>query len=177
VACAADDPPAVAGLLLRSPFLARAEDVDAFFADAPAPLAGGWRTLPEADDPAACRLAEVWWRHEARRTGSGAPMPPPAALLQRYRIQGHYLRAGCWLQSPSLLELAARVPRVPALVLHGTHDRVCPPEGARRLAAALPGATLAWAEGAGHDPTHPCMAAQVRAALDGFAATGRFPRA
>ena len=64
---------------------------------------------------------------------------------------------------------------MPTLLLHGTHDRVCPPEGARLLAQRLPHAALWWAEGAGHDPGDARMAALVRAALDGFAATGRFP--
>ncbi len=40
--------------------------------------------------------------------------------------------------------------RMPALVLAGEEDRICPPEGQRALAAALPNATLAMVPEAGH---------------------------
>ncbi len=39
---------------------------------------------------------------------------------------------------------------MPALVLAGEEDRVCPPEAQQALAAALPNATLAMVPGAGH---------------------------
>ncbi|MCC7364190.1 MAG: alpha/beta hydrolase [Dehalococcoidia bacterium] len=39
----------------------------------------------------------------------------------------------------------------PVLVLHGTADRLVPPENARTLAAAVPRAQLAWLEGASHN--------------------------
>ena len=39
---------------------------------------------------------------------------------------------------------------MPALVLAGEEDRLCPPEGQRALVAALPNATLAMVPGAGH---------------------------
>jgi pimeloyl-ACP methyl ester carboxylesterase len=38
----------------------------------------------------------------------------------------------------------------PTLVLHGTEDRMVPPENGRALAAAIPGAELRLLEGAGH---------------------------
>ncbi len=56
-------------------------------------------------------------------------------------------------------ELAIRRPDVrsllhtlamPALVLAGEEDRLCPPDGQQALAAALPNATLAMVPGAGH---------------------------
>jgi pimeloyl-ACP methyl ester carboxylesterase len=40
--------------------------------------------------------------------------------------------------------------RVPTLVLSGAEERAYPPDAARRLAAAIPGATLARVPGAGH---------------------------
>jgi pimeloyl-ACP methyl ester carboxylesterase len=39
---------------------------------------------------------------------------------------------------------------VPALVMHGTADRLVQPENARLLAEAIPGARLAWIDGASH---------------------------
>ncbi|MEW6583673.1 MAG: alpha/beta hydrolase [Actinomycetota bacterium] len=42
--------------------------------------------------------------------------------------------------------------RVPARLLHGAEDEICPPAGAERLAGALPDARLTVWEGAGHAP-------------------------
>lgn len=41
----------------------------------------------------------------------------------------------------------------PALVLHGTEDRLVPPDRARLMAELMPQARLAWIAGAGHLPT------------------------
>jgi pimeloyl-ACP methyl ester carboxylesterase len=40
--------------------------------------------------------------------------------------------------------------RVPTLVVHGTVDRLVPPQNAELLARAIPGARLVWFDGAGH---------------------------
>ena len=172
---ALDEPEAVVGVLMRGSFLARADDVAAFFSDAPAALREGWCTLPDLDDGGADALAALWWRHERALTGAASPMPPVAALRQRYRVQAHYLRQGCFLGARPLVERAAALPRdVPVLLLHGALDRVCPPASARLLAAAVPHARLRVVEGAGHDPSHPAMVAAMRSALDGFAAGAGF---
>lgn len=173
-----DQPEAVSGLLLRSTFLARPGDIEGFFREAPDLLRESWRTLPEAGTLAAQELARAWWAWERMMTGTAAGEAPegPAldALVHRYRIQSHYLRNGCWLQMPGLLARCAGLPPVPTLLLHGTADRVCPPEGARTLHAALPHSMLAWAEDAGHDPAHPAMMQGMVAALDAFAARASF---
>ncbi len=175
LAHAADDPPAVAALLLRASFLARREDIDGFFGalsldELAAALAG--------DDAAAReRAALAWWRHEQSLAGTAAPEPRGetlAAQVDRLRVQAHYLRHGCWLQSPSLLERCEAVPRVPTHLIHARDDRICPPEGALALQRRLPQATLQWIEHAGHDAGHPAMVAAVMDALAGYAECGRF---
>ena len=95
-------------------------------------------------------------------------------MVRRFRVQSHYLRAGCWLQAPGLLKRSKRLPHVPTLLLHGTDDLVCPPEGALALRNALPQSRLRWAKGAGHDPTHPAMVQLMVEALGTFAAHGSF---
>lgn len=200
LAYAAAEPQAVSALLLRAVFLARPEDIAGFFdggahADAWAPLRAllpGGASMPAEELPAAlaqafnaagdgdaerCRALALAWRHaESVLAGEAAgPAPQGAAvdaLVQRYRVQSHYLRAGCWLQDPPLLVRCTGVPPVPTLILHGTEDHVCPPEGAAALHAALPHATLHWAHGAGHDPTHPAMVSAMVRALDRYAAAG-----
>lgn len=194
LAHAIDDPDAVAGLLLRSAFTATAADVQAFFAaDGGRPWQGlaallgdaepaGWpaavaQRLADPTTPAALQQALVQAWHDAElRLEGGRPSTLGgdafAQRLQRLRILAHYLAHGCWLQRPDLPERCATLPPRPTLLLHGRDDRTCPPAGALALQARLPQARLRWIDGAGHDPTHPAMAAAMRDALDGWLAHG-----
>ena len=125
----------------------------------------------------ACALA--WWRHEQQWSN---PEPPAAtaapadidAQVDRYRVQAHYMRHGCWVQQPPLLARCAHVPVRPTLLLQGNEDRICPPDGARALHALLPHARLREVSGVGHDPSHPAMVDAMVRALDAFAAQGSF---
>jgi proline iminopeptidase len=197
VAHAADEPGAVAGLLLRSSFLARAQDIAGFFdgeaqgcpqawAEERAQAAAQGLSLPQhlharlgsADAMERAATALQWWRWEQHLSGA-APTEAPgddalAAQVARLRIQSHYLAHGCWLESPTLLQRCQRVPPVPTRLLHGSEDRICPPQGAAALQAALPASTLRRVAGAGHDPTHPGMIDAMVRALDAFAAQGDF---
>lgn len=190
IAHAIDAPESVSALLLRSVFLARREDVDAFFAGAAIAPSGRdtvewldhvFREGTEADRRDA---ALAWWRWERSKSRTAdaattAAAPPLegealAACIDRYRVQIHYLAHGCWLADPPLLSRCAALPRVPTLLLHGTRDSICLPSAARDFALAAPHASLRWIDGAGHDPTHPAMAAATLEALDAYADHGRF---
>lgn len=175
LAHAAADPAAVAALLLRASFLARREDIDGFFG--PLSLDELAATLESEDAAERNRAALTWWRHEQRLAGTAAAEPKGeglAAQIDRLRVQAHYLRHGCWLQSPSLLERCEAVPRVPTQLIHARDDQVCPPEGALALQHRLPHATLQWVDGAGHDAGHPAMIAAVMSALASYAEHRRF---
>ncbi len=195
---ALDAPDAVAGLLLRGVFTAARDDVDAFFERAVRegpPIWAQWQRAASARGRRLVEhlahlltvslpdnqreLAQHWWQWERSLQGddpatSPTPAPDPAALLQRYRVQAHYLAHDCWIGEAPLSARLQALPGVPTLLLHGTRDRVCPPDGARDVHARLPHATLRWVEGAGHSPLHPAMAAAMAAALGTFADRGTF---
>ena len=196
LAHAADAPAAVSGLLLRGLFLARAQDIATFFDGSLHGRPQAWAAF-EADAAATgCSLVEGlhgllaggnasvatatalhWWRWEQFLSGHGAAEPDApalAALIARYTVQSHYLRHLCWLTAPPLLDRCAALPRVPTLLLHGRHDRICTPEGAMLFRARSRDSMLRLIEGAGHDPTHPGMVDAMVTALDHFAARGRF---
>jgi len=201
LAYAAAHPQAVAGLLLRATFLARAGDIDGFFQYTGTEHAAEWqrfaavapadqrqallpflaRGLAQRND-AARQLALAWWRWESAmvRAGTDAPTTPEPngealqALVDRYRVQSHYLVHRCWLDAPPLLERTALLPQVPTLLLHGRDDRVCLPEASAELHRRLPHSLLRWVVGAGHDPSHPAMAAAMVEALDHCASHGGF---
>lgn len=173
IAHALDVPHAVAGMLLRAVFLARPSDIDAFFAAREGLPALAWRDFSDVDDPTRAALAIAWWRRERTLAGSPSDLPPEgdalAALVDRFRVQSHYLRHSCWLDTPPLLDRAVALPRVPTLLLHGAEDRICPPESASALHARIPHAAIHLVPGAGHDPAHPAMAAAMVQALASFA--------
>jgi proline iminopeptidase len=204
IAHAADDPDAVAALLLRSSFLARAEDIAWFFQGAADTAPAAWqhfaaaappadrtallpwlaRTLREGDAGARRSAALAWWQWEQALAGTHNDAPAGAALdalidplVDRYRVQSHYLLQNAFLTDPPLLQRCARAPEVPTLLLHGRVDRVCRPEGARALRRALPHAALQWIDGAGHDPAHPAMVTAMVNALDAYAERGAFDAA
>ncbi|MFT3666116.1 alpha/beta fold hydrolase [Piscinibacter sp.] len=175
LAHAAAEPRAVAALLLRASFLARPQDIAAFFGELSLDRLAAELDSPDAATREAAALA--WWRREQQLAGAQAAAPHGEALaaqVERLRVQAHYLRHGCWLQAPTLLERCETVPRVPTHLIHARDDRVCPPEGAVLLQRRLPGATLQWVDGAGHDAAHPAMLAAMRGALSNHARSGRF---
>ena len=191
LAYAAAEPQAVTGLLLRSSFLARREDIEHFFGPANGALRPrAWRSLNAAfpapllqnlasalhQGPRAERerAAAAWWAWELA-LGHGIEDPPPlqgealARQVDRLRVQAHYLLHDCWLTDPPLPALCARMPAVPTVLLHARDDLVCPAAGALALQAALPHATLRWLDAGGHDASHPAMLAANAEALAHFA--------
>ena len=184
---------ALRGLVLRAPFLATPGEIEAFFdtpqcwrefaSIAPAPVLAPGRLLPwlagqlAASDAQTCeRIASAWRRHEQALEGGSSDMaePPDQALVQRYRIQAHYLRHGCFLDADALLSTLGALRDLPVAILHGDADRICPPANAQRLQRCLPDSRLHKVAGAGHDPFHPQMAAALCRALDSYAAHGSF---
>lgn len=193
LAHALDDPDAVSAVLLRATFLALPGDIASFFVgaafsddlaeiDTRSVLDALATRLshPDPDVRRACALA--WWRHEQQRS---SPVPPTVAAtptdidaqVDRYRVQAHYMRHGCWVQQPPLLTRCAGVPARPTLILQGREDRICPPDGARALHRLLPHACYRELPGVGHDPSHPAMVDAMVRALDAFAAHGSFEQA
>lgn len=132
----------------------------------------------DSDDTAAASAAALAWGHweDALSRGwrglgsaagnnegdaastSAAPSPPAADLVNKYRVQGHYLRHRCWLGAAELLRMAGTLGAVPTYILHGRLDWICRPGNAVALQRALPGSQLTWVDATGHSPFDPPMA-------------------
>jgi pimeloyl-ACP methyl ester carboxylesterase len=81
--------------------------------------------------------------------------PYEQARIER-AIDRAYHPLGFMRQLQAILAAKSRLPRlstlrVPALVIHGDADILVPVENGRKVAAAIPGATLLEIEGMGHD--------------------------
>lgn len=194
LAHAADEPGAVAGLLLRASFLGRDEDIRWFFDGAAAVRPQAWHAFADAvghEDRLAALHAALTGADSARREHAArtwrtwelalAGQPPQAlegaalaAQVQRLTIQAHYLAHGCWLRERPLLDRCAALPAAPTMLLHARDDQVCRFEGALTLAARLPQAATVFTDEGGHDPTHPAPRAATMAALERFARHARF---
>lgn len=188
LAYCARHPEACLGAVLRGIFLARREDIDWFFeaaavslpathAEFAACVQGNGRlaervcnTVLGADDARALEVIRRWMQWEESLTlGRPAPLPQfntdtAARMLDKYRVQAHYLRHDCFLPEGEWRRLASALGDLPVILLHGRQDAICRPEGALALHEALPGSRLQWVEGAGHDPFAPAMVAALRAA-------------
>ncbi len=199
-------PQACLGAILRGSFLTGLADLDWFFGPegAGAICAEAWSelcaALPEAAEGralaglsaalggtcehSATHAAQAWAAWEDAVIAPAQPAPPPparddkalAALIDKYRVQAHYLAHRCFLDEDGVLDAARRMTGIPTAIVHGRLDLVCRSRNALRLHQALPGSRLRLVDGAGHSPFEPAMARALMEALEHFAVHGDFSR-
>jgi len=202
IAYAARHPNSVAGLVLRGVFLTGRRDLEWFFQESAAFAPDAWqrfadvapqrrrrnlldylaRSLAGGDPDQALRVAMAWAHYEQALSGGlAAPAPAAAAgteaalrLVDKYRVQVHYLSRRCFLGEARLLHCTSLLQRIPAALVHGRLDLVCRPANAWRVHRTLHGSRLSLVEGCGHDPFVPAMARCLTGVIDHFAAHGDF---
>lgn len=86
-------------------------------------------------------------------------------VLNKYKVQAHYLSQSCFTTEAALLESASKLQDVPVIMIHGTHDLICPPENALKLKNAMPHAVLRWIGKAGHLSTDVAIAQALKEAV------------
>jgi proline iminopeptidase len=182
-------PRRVAGLILRGVFLASRDELDwyvrglrRFIPEASIRLAGGdsqdvlarYHSLVNHPDiPIAVSAAQRWLEYEEAAMNPAVPSSGPAQsggaeLLARARVQLHYLVNHCFLREGELLDGLWRLEKVPAIIVQGRRDMVCPPHAAWQVAQRLSLAELRMIAGGGHAASEPPMAEALRAATDEF---------
>jgi proline iminopeptidase len=175
------------GFVLRGVFLFRQAEVDwfltgmgHFFPEAarrqaghqPEPeqadlLGAYWRRLTHPDPAVHLPAARVWCGYEeacARLLPRIEPgEPDPMALVAMARLEAHYMVNRGFLAEGELLANLARIAHLPAAIVQGRYDVICPPATAAELAAAWPNARLTMVADAGHSAMEPA----IRSALVG----------
>jgi proline iminopeptidase len=187
-------PNRVVGLVLRGVFLGRPIEVDwflyglaAIFPDAHAAFAG---FLPEAEredllgsylrrlthpDPAVhMPAARAWSLYE----GSCSTLLPSPETVTSFaqdrtalglaRIEAHYFANGLFLAREGLLGRMSRIGHLPAEIVQGRYDMICPTRSAFELAAAWPAARLTVIPDAGHSALEPGIRRALVAAVERF---------
>ena len=186
----------ISAMVLRGSFLASERELCWFFQDLRAMVPQGWarmtvdwsdaqkanvlRTLSDAllqgDAAQAADAARRWNDYEnavmnamaGKLDGTqGSSAEVTARVLNKYRLQAHYLSHHGFCSERDLLQSAASVSEIPMVIVHGTHDLVCPPENAMKLHAANPAARMMWAQKGTHTPSDPLIADALKQAIAG----------
>jgi proline iminopeptidase len=190
----------VAALVLRGIFLVRKSEIDWFYQrGASALYADAWEKyvepIPEAergdllgafhrrltsDDPEVrARAARAWSVWE----GSTSCLHPNRALIEKTggdefsiafaRIECHYFVHRAFIdEERDLLRNVARIRHVPAVIVQGRYDVVCPMETAWALHKAWPEADFRLVQDAGHSAGEPGIAHELVEATDRFRQVG-----
>jgi proline iminopeptidase len=168
----------VAGLVLRGAFLARRRDLDWFIGEDGVrriypdgwaqfidcmpiderddPMEALHKRLTGADELAQLRAARDWSRWTGQVTlgedfvGEDADNRNSTSAVNRVRIEVHYAKNGYFITENEVLEQCGKLARLPAIIVHGRRDLVCPAESAYLLHRALPGSDLRVLPKAGH---------------------------
>jgi len=187
-------PERVAGAVLRGVFLGRDTEVDWFlhglaavFPDAHANftgylpenergdiLAAYLRRLTDTDAAVHMPAARAWSVYEGS-CSTLLPSPDTVAsfaqdriALGLARIEAHYFAHGLFLPPEGLLGRMDRIGHIPAEIVQGRYDMICPARTAFELAAAWPSARLSVVPDAGHSALEPGIRRALVNAVERF---------
>ena len=120
---------------------------------------------PAIYQPAADRWASYETSCSTLRAGS-RHMSGTGALSMA-RIEAHYFRHQCFMPDAHILSNIVRIKHLPAHIIQGRHDVICPPFTAQKLALAWgKNARLQMIDEAGHSTFERGIAHALLAALD-----------
>ncbi|MCR9255389.1 MAG: prolyl aminopeptidase [Alphaproteobacteria bacterium] len=187
-------PEACLGFILRGIFLGSAREIDWFLYGMKRLFPEHWsdfaEAVPEAEradlmtayekrlfdpDPAVHMPAAVAWSRYEGACSTLRPNPEHVAqfsgdvmALGLARIEWHFFRNGCFREEGALLAGVERIRHLPAIIVQGRYDVVCPPETAFALRRAWPEADFLMVDDAGHAATEPGTRSALIAATDDF---------
>ncbi len=187
-------PDRVAACVLRGIFLGRQVEVDWFmhhmacvFPEAHAAFAGHLpegergdllgnylRRLTDPDPNVHIPAARAWSMYEGSCSTlmpsmeSASSFAHDRAALGLARLEAHYFANDLFLPPGGLLAGMDRIAHIPAEIIQGRYDMICPPHSAHALAAAWPGAHLTMIPDAGHSALEPGVRRALVAAVERF---------
>lgn len=186
-------PDVVSGLVLRGIFLGSREEIMRYLSPSARPSAwpalekalGGkgdlletcYHAIESGHGERSITAATAWLNYERDFMGE-APLcdPPDSTGLAKVRVQVHYLRHDCFLAPGALLRGIERIRRIPAALVQGLADAVCPPAVGERLHDIWPEARWLPISEGGHGGLSPTIAAATMDALEWVASSATGPR-
>jgi proline iminopeptidase len=181
VAYAEAHPDKVSGLVLRGVFLGSRAEIDHFYhggvakffpenfarlrAILPAPERKDYPRqlfdMTQSKDQDVCKRAiEGWAYYEIRMSSLNMTDERCAEIVTKYDmtafsvLENHYMMNHCFLDEGQLLENAEKIAHIPAFIVNGRFDVICPPITARALADRLKTVKLELTA-AGHAQSEP----------------------
>lgn len=133
-----------------------------------------WRRLDSADEAVRLAAALAWgsWEggstsllHDPDEPGNFAD---PQAAISVARAEAHYFRHAFFMQPNQLLQHIERIRAIPATIVHGRYDIICPVKTAHDLAKAWPEADFHIVL-AGHSAADPAIVDVLVKATDALA--------
>ena len=134
-----------------------------------------WRRLDSDDERVRLAAAQAWgWWEGGSTTLVHDPHEPgsfdePQTAINVARAEAHYFRHRVFLEPDQLLRDIDRIRAIPATIVHGRYDIICPVKSACDLAEAWPEAALHIVL-AGHSAADPAIVDALVAATDALAA-------
>ncbi len=189
-------PDRVSGLILRGIFLCRPSELDWFVYGMGTVFPEAWQAFSEflpADeredvlesyyrrlthpDPAMhVPAARSWSRYETACSTLLPPRDPTpgdeASALALARLEAHYIRNRMFLPDNHFLANVAVLRQIPAVIVQGRYDIVCPAVSAWELSQAWPEAEFVIVPDAGHSAMEPGTRSALVDATEKFKATG-----
>lgn len=134
-----------------------------------------YKRLTSDDEKVRLRAAQAWSTWE----GTTSTLLPNAELagdfskaktaLAMARIECHYFVNGGFMEEDQLIRNVGRIRNIPAVIVQGRYDIVCPAVSAWELARAWPEADFRIAPDAGHSAFEPGNVHELVTATDAFA--------
>ena len=121
--------------------------------------------------------ARAWSRFEGRRVfllPQEEEHPSDTLDLGVGRLESHYMANGGFLQDDQLIRDVGRIAHLPAVIVQGRYDVICPPLSAYRLHQSWPGSRLRMVPDAGHGALEIGIARALVGATEQFKRHGRF---
>ncbi len=141
-------------------------------------LLRAYTTRMQSQDPAVYwPAARAWSRFEGRRVFL-MPQPDEAPNdtldLGVGRLESHYMANLGFFSEDQLMRNLGRIAHLPAVIVQGRYDVICPPLSAWRLHRAWPDSALKLIPDAGHGALEAGIASALVAATEQFKRLGRF---
>lgn len=189
-------PQRVTGMVLRGIFLCRPEDIHWFYqngasrvfpdywedylAQIPEDERGDmvpayYKRLTSRNELEQIQAAKAWSIWEGR-CATLHPNPDvvehfghPHVAIALARIECHYFMNQSFLEPDQIVRDAHKLANIPAVIVHGRYDMVCPLDNALALSRAWPQAELQIIRDAGHSASEPAIVDALMRAVENLA--------
>jgi proline iminopeptidase len=189
-------PKYVAGLILRAVYTATKSEIDHIFHDGVAlffpkeyqdflnvlPDPGArplpayiYRLLDKGDKKTKLKIADAWDRYTLKISYPELSEKKLLELLwssdDQFTLayfENYYMAHSAFLKEGQILNNAHKIAHIPAIIINGRYDLICPLKNAYKLHQALPKSKLVIVEGAGHSGSVTGMEKALVEAINSF---------